>query len=504
MRTYTLLTLARAISVTRGQLLERAPIPGVVSFPFSQTPATSAQLQRRDGKVVDVSLGATYLNYVVNATVGTPPQPVTLTLDTGSSDIILLHQESAYCEALDGACPSVGYYNANKSSTYEYLTSNFTSNFGFADQGEGSGASGDVAKDTFTVAGTTVKDQQFAIAYGNFTLALSILGLSYASGENQVNTNPPQQPYDNFPLALAKQGATNLALFSLWKDTVTGYDGQILFGGIDTTKYTGALTTLETQKRDGFPDIIAFDVLLDSVALSGNSSFPKGSTGSVPVVLDCGTSGTILPDDWVKPIYDQFDITYFTANDTAYVDCDLQAAPYTVKYTFQSLNIEVPMTKLVSLRALNPKTCTFDIVPAGTRHALLGDNFLSSAYAVFDLTNNEISLAPREFSSTSDNVVAVPAGGVKAIGGSTTNPSSSGSPSASGTGTGTSETGAASSTTGTSSAASTTAAKKSAASIVSIPAYLIEMKADSLAADKLLLAQYKYIPLQELKSNINY
>lgn len=350
--------------------------------------------------------------------------------------------------------------NANKSSTYEYITSNFSSNFGFADQGTGSGADGDVATDTFTVAGTTVKNQQFAIAYGtNSTIALSILGLSYAYGENQVHTNPPQQPYDNFPLTLAKQGVTNLALFSLWKDSVTGYDGQILFGGIDTTKYTGDLTTLDTQKRDGFPEILAFDVLLDGMALSGNSSFPKGSTGSVPVVLDCGTPTSILPDDWVKPIYDEFDVTYFTANDTAYVDCALQAAPYTVKYTFQSLTIEVPMTKLVSLRAINPDICTFGIVPAGTRHGLLGDNFLSSSYAVFDLTNNQISLAPRDFSSTNDNVVAVPAGGVKAIGGSASSPSSSGSPSATGT--------------GASSAASTTAAKKSGASAVSIPAYLI-------------------------------
>lgn len=109
MKTNTLLTLAGAISAARGQLHERAPTPGVVSFPYSQTPATPAQLQKRDDKFLNVALGATYLNYVVNITVGTPPQPVTLSLDTGSSDIILLHQESAYCKALDGDCPSVGY-----------------------------------------------------------------------------------------------------------------------------------------------------------------------------------------------------------------------------------------------------------------------------------------------------------------------------------------------------------------------------------------------------------
>ena len=305
--------------------------------------------------------------------------------------------------------------NANKSSTYKYLDSNFSSNFGFANQSEGSGANGDVATDTFTLAGATLKDQQFAIAYGNSTIALSILGLSYASGENQVNTNPPQPSYNNFPLSLASQGATNLALFSLWKDAVGSHDGQVLFGGIDTAQYTGSLTTLDTQIRTGLSEIIAFDILINGIALSGNSSFPKGSTGSVQTVLDCGTSFTILPDDWVQPIYDQFDVTYFSANDTAYVDCALQSMPYTIDYTFQSLTIQVPMSAMVSLRAVNPDICSFGLVPAGSRHALLGDNFLSSSYTVFDLTNNQISLAPRNFSSTVDNVVAVPAGGVKDI-----------------------------------------------------------------------------------------
>lgn len=46
---------------------------------------------------------------------------------------------------------------------------------------------GDVATDVFTIGGVSIKDQQFAIAYGDPSIDFSILGLSYASGENQVN-----------------------------------------------------------------------------------------------------------------------------------------------------------------------------------------------------------------------------------------------------------------------------------------------------------------------------
>ena len=350
--------------------------------------------------------------------------------------------------------------NANKSSTYKYLNSNYVSVYGFVNQSQSTGAKGDVATDTFTFGGTTVKNQQFDIAYGNSTISLSILGLGYASAESQVFTSPVQPPYDNFPLSLAKQGATNLALFSLWKNAVDSHDGEILFGGVDTAKYTGSLTTLETQNRTGENEILGFDVLLNGVALSGNSSFPKGSTGSVSAVLDCGTSYSILPDDWVQPIYDQFDITYFQDNDTAYVDCALETEKYTINYIFESLTIQVPISAMVVLRAINPYICSFGLVPAGTRLPLLGENFLSSSYAVFDLTNNQISLATRDFSSTTDNVIAVPAKGVKGIDSSGMNPSPSGTATGTGSGT-TSGTG-----TATGSGASPTTSKKSSASSV--------------------------------------
>lgn len=99
------LAITGVISATSGQLLDRAPIPGVVSVRYSQT---SIQLQKRSG-VVEAAFGSEEAPYIVNITAGTPPQPITVSLDTGSSDLVLVTRESPFCIANAGACPSVGY-----------------------------------------------------------------------------------------------------------------------------------------------------------------------------------------------------------------------------------------------------------------------------------------------------------------------------------------------------------------------------------------------------------
>jgi hypothetical protein len=50
------------------------------------------------------------------------------------------------------------------------------------------------------------------------------------------------------------------------------------------------------------------------------------------------------------------------------------------------------------------------ISDAGGSTSVLGDTFLRSAYVVYDLANNEISLAPTNFNSTQTSVSAIASG----------------------------------------------------------------------------------------------
>jgi len=51
--------------------------------------------------------------------------------------------------------------------------------------------------------------------------------------------------------------------------------------------------------------------------------------------------------------------------------------------------------------------CLFGVSPAGSMVSVFGDTFLRSAYVVYDLDNNEISLAQTNFNSTGTDIVEI-------------------------------------------------------------------------------------------------
>ena len=101
------------------------------------------------------------------------------------------------------------------------------------------------------------------------------------------------------------------------------------------------------------------------------------------------------------------------------VPCDLASVDGTLNYGFGGPGgpvIKVAVSDLVlplTLRSGRKPTfsdgteaCQLGIQPAGDLPILLGDTFLRSAYAVYDLANNRIALAQTDFNSTDSNVVA--------------------------------------------------------------------------------------------------
>jgi len=54
--------------------------------------------------------------------------------------------------------------------------------------------------------------------------------------------------------------------------------------------------------------------------------------------------------------------------------------------------------------------CQFGIEPAGQNPVLFGDTFLRSAYVVYDLDNEQVSIAQTDFNATTSNVQEIKAG----------------------------------------------------------------------------------------------
>jgi hypothetical protein len=118
------------------------------------------------------------------------------------------------------------------------------------------------------------------------------------------------------------------------------------------------------------------------------------------------------------------------------LDVTFAGAPH---YTFS-----IPISSLVQHNGTGPTqddgqyaaACTIKIGfnPDPDLDGSPGSPFSRAMYTVFDLQNNIISVAPRNFNSTSDNIVEIPVGGVSQIPSSayTSAPSPSSSSSASG------------------------------------------------------------------------
>lgn len=244
--------------------------------------------------------------------------------------------------------------------------------------------------------------------------AEGVLGIGYTSNEVQVGRNG-RPPYANLPKAMVQEGLIKSNAYSLWLNDLDSHTGSILFGGVNTGKYHGSLETLPVQKVNGIYS--EFIIALTAVAVSYSSQTHNYSSSALPaaVLLDSGSSLTYLPDPIVADIFNDLGVSYDSSSGVGYVPCSLADQDVTVSFTFSSPTIHVAANELVlnagDLYFRNgDRACVFGIVPAGRGTAVLGDTFLRSAYVVYDLANNEISLANTNFNSSSDNILEIGTG----------------------------------------------------------------------------------------------
>ena len=315
---------------------------------------------------------------------------------------------SEFCTTKGSPCALAGTYEANSSSTYSYIASDF--NISYVD---GSGASGDYVTDTFTIGDTTLPKLQFGIGYASSSPE-GILGVGYQINEVQVG-RAGKAAYNNLPAQLVANGQIQSNAYSLWLNDLDASTGSILFGGVDTSQYHGSLETLPIQKEEGY--FAEFLITLTKLSLG---STVIASNQAVAVLLDSGSSLSYLPDAMTEAIYEMVNAEYDSSEGAAYVPCSLASNTSTLDFTFSSPTISVPMNELVIpvtsttgrqiTFADGTPACLFGIAPGGTSTSVLGDTFIRSAYLVYDLSNNEISIAQTNFNATGTNVLEIGTG----------------------------------------------------------------------------------------------
>ncbi|MCJ1250092.1 hypothetical protein MMC30_007318 [Trapelia coarctata] len=400
------------------ELIKRDGPPAVVALPIEKREGIASVLQRR-ATVAQTLDNFMQVLYFANVTIGTPPQTFRFHIDTGSSDLWSNAAASRLCRQTKSVDPQTGAlpcsvsgtYNANASSTYKYIDSGFS--IRYADT---TGASGDYVSDILNIGGVSVNPLQFGVGY-NSNSSEGVMGIGYPSLEVAVQVQG-DSPYPNIPQAMAKQGLIQSPAYSLWLDDLNSATGSILFGGVDTDKYIGSLATLPIVKEQGV--YVEMIVAMTGITLAANNANTTITSKTYPVLLDSGSTLSYLPTSVVAKLYSALGVEFSQQYAAPFCQCSLANTSATVDFSFGGKIIAVPMSEMVlsadgtTVQSSTGQTldCIFGIFAesssggSGTAYTL-GDTFIRSAYIVYDLANNEISLASTNFQATKSNIMEI-------------------------------------------------------------------------------------------------
>ncbi|KAL2142275.1 hypothetical protein VTI28DRAFT_1349 [Corynascus sepedonium] len=363
--------------------------------------------------------------YYAQLSIGTPPQPVFVQLDTGSFELWV----SPDCTTVSGSdavfCERAGQYDAAKSSTATSLGTGRTLRYGIG------AANVSYFTDTISLAGSpmTLRDVQFGVATASEDAFSGILGIGYGKG---IGTS-----YLNFVDHLRAQNVTRVKAYSLALGSKDAQEGAVVFGGVDMSKFAGRLAKVPivppAESPDGVPRFWVEMKSLSNTAPDGVNTVYDG--GDMPVFLDSGSTMTLLPANLASAVARDFGAEASDANGFYRIDCSLTTTNGTLDFAFDGVTVKVPYKELTREVASNPPSCFLGIM-ASDRFTLLGDTFLRSAYTVFDLETDSIWMAqaancgstPAAISNVQDLAVVRGECGVQEIveGASTMQPPSAG------------------------------------------------------------------------------
>ncbi|KAG2195122.1 hypothetical protein INT47_006986 [Mucor saturninus] len=335
--------------------------------PLKDTPGGLASTDSNSGSVPVIDYqGDT--EYYGTVSIGTPAQNFKIDFDTGSSDLWI-------ASTLCSSCTSHTRYNPNKSSTYAKDGRSWTISYG-----DGSTASGILGKDTVTLGGLKIKGQTIELASRESSSFSSdvidgLLGLGF----NTITTvSGIKTPVDN----LISQGLISSPVFGVYlgKASKNG-GGEYLFGGYDSSKFTGSLKTVPVDSSEGY-----WGVDIDGVKIGGSTV-----GGSFSGILDTGTTLLILSERIAGKIADTYGASD-NGDGTYTIDCDTSNFE-PLQFTLNGNAFYVPADSLVFEQDGDSCIASFSY-SSGLDLAILGDVFLKNNYVVFNHDEPSVQIAP--------------------------------------------------------------------------------------------------------------
>ncbi|KAI4275340.1 MAG: hypothetical protein L6R38_005895 [Xanthoria sp. 2 TBL-2021] len=350
---------------------------------------------------------------VANISIGTPPQPFNLKIDTGSSELWLPSRHSDICKYSD--CSVNGAFDERKSETS--ISDDFNDEFRIHN-GDNSDYTGILIQDVLTIGDGTVEDATFGLVYnakgnpgspGDGYNSKGTWGVSFNKAQSDQNAHP----YTGVLELMVEQGLIERRAYSLWMNSREEAAGHIVFGGVDPTRYDPPLTGLPMVDMLDSKSTSYLIVQLTSLICNNCNGKSEVREESVRhAILDSGSAGIILPAKIAEKVLKDFGAITDPLFGWPLVKCDLARADASYDFHFAGQfgpKISIPISDLIRpqipglLFANADEACFLAVKKHGEAMIILGTTFLRSTYIVAHLDSKMIAIAQaKEGSRTFD------------------------------------------------------------------------------------------------------
>lgn len=304
--------------------------------------------------------------YYGEITIGTPPQPFVVLFDSGSANLFV---PSIDCDSANYPCSQHHKYNASASSTYKDLNTPYN----MADW-----ATGYLAQDVVNVGGIDIKYQVFAQATqmgSSFDSDIydGLLGMAFVP----IAVDNIVPPFIN----MIDQNLLEEPIFSVWMDrnAEASNGGEIIFGGIDSTKYQGSFSYVPLITET------YWQFTMDG-GFVGNSKF---CNGGCTAICDTGNPWITGPTEDVNTIYQATGADVY-----GNVDCDSVSEMPVVYLILNNQQFSLEPEWYVSRTFTDgQETCSVIFEYSYSSQWNIGDMFIGKYYTVFDYGNQRLGFA---------------------------------------------------------------------------------------------------------------
>ncbi|KAG5947091.1 hypothetical protein E4U59_002071 [Claviceps monticola] len=374
--------VAQAIRVPMDNKMRQEP--DMLRYPITvNSGAPSKHIHRRQQDVA-VHAQQSGFFYSIELQVGTPPQPVSVNFDTGSAELWI---NPVCSKSTDPAsCRSYGRFNGSQTYVDTNITNRINYGTGFAQLEYG--------YDYVQIGSARLSQQLFGVATDS---EFAVTGIMGAGPQLKGWTSDYPMILDN----MVSQKFIKSRAFSLDIRSIESARGSVVFGGIDTKKFSGYLEKRPIIPAADSPDkLTRYWVFLDGVSITkndGSKTVIFDQVNGQPVLLDSGYTVSSLSTNHFNKIKDAFPgVTPPPSDDNSglyRVPCNVGQQNGTVNFKFGKTEINVPYNDFIWKQSAD--LCVLGVIP-DDKFPVLGDTFLRAAYVVYDMDNRQVHVGNNE------------------------------------------------------------------------------------------------------------